>query len=371
MSHEIRTPLNAVVGSAELLKDAGLPAELQSIVDMLQINSEMLLKIISDILDISKIESGKTELEHIEFNLNIHTEKICKVMEIRVRKKGIELRRNIDPDLPWIVKGDPVRLQQVLMNLIDNAVKFTALGYITVGCGYAPDDPAEFIFSVSDTGIGISESKQESIFQNFSQADTSTTRKFGGTGLGLTISRHLVELMGGRIWIKSKRGQGSTFYFSIRPEVVSMEKMSGQQLDDTEKKKTKKNAAFEFHHPGRILLADDYEYNQTIVLLYLKGTPIKIDIATNGAEAVEKYKNKKYNLILMDLQMPVMDGYDATREIRKIENEHGSRSIPIIALSAFALKAERQKSYDAGCDEYLSKPVKKDDLLAMMARYLK
>jgi len=370
MSHEIRTPLSAVVGAADLLKEAELPSEVQSIVDMLQINSEMLLRIINDILDISRIESGKIELEQIEFNVNIHIEKVCRIMEIRVEKKGIKLHRNIDHSLPWIIKGDPARLQQVLMNLIDNAIKFTGQGHITVSCGYSPDNPAEFIFSVTDTGIGISEDKQESIFQNFSQGDSSTTRKFGGTGLGLTISRHLVELMGGRIWVKSKRGQGSTFYFTIRPEIVSMEGITGSHPYDTEKEKINNATAFKFHPHVQILLVEDYEYNQTLVLSFLKDTPIKIDIAKNGIEAVKKFQNKKYDLILMDLQMPIMDGYIATREIRKIEQSRSLANTPIIALSAFVLAEERQKSLDAGCNAHVSKPVKKDELLEVIARHL-
>ncbi|MBC2715475.1 MAG: response regulator [Desulfobacteraceae bacterium] len=371
MSHEIRTPLNVVVGSAELLKGMELTDEQQGIVNMFQTNSKILLNIINDILDISRIESGNIKLEQIEFNLKTLVGKVCELFESHAQEKELELSHNIDPDLPEMVMGDPGRLQQVLMNLVDNALKFTPRGHVTVGWRYALDNPSVLVFSVADTGIGIAEDKQESVFENFSQEDTSTTRKFGGTGLGLTISKKLVELMGGRIWVKSKPGHGSTFYFTVPFGVGSHRKAKIETvLEKTEFPAQKDTAIPKFFSPRRILLVEDYEHNRMIVLQFLKETPFIIDIAENGFEAIEKFKPGIYDLILMDLQMPVMDGYDATREIRKIEKTLGLDRTPVIAVSAYALNNEQEKSFDAGCDAHLNKPVKKIELFEVIARYL-
>ncbi|NOY69217.1 MAG: response regulator [Deltaproteobacteria bacterium] len=371
MSHEIRTPLNAVIGAAEILSGTSMTKEQRQIVDMLSVNSEYLLNIVNDIIDISKIEAGKIDLENIEFNLKNLVEKVCNIFEVNARKKGLTLNRRIDPDLPLAVKGDPSRIRQVLINLVSNAVKFTTQGHISVSCGYEKDNKDNILFSVSDTGIGISGFKQEIIFKSFTQADTSTTRQFGGTGLGLAICRRLVELMGGRISVTSQLNKGSTFYFTTRFEHVQASKTASAPPSCKEgENQAAPNVTFKFTKPARILLVEDYKYTRLIVLHFLMDTPFELDMAENGAQAVEKFTDKKYDLILMDLQMPVMDGYSATREIRKIEKSKGLPSTRIIALSAFALSEDRQKSIDAGCNDHLNKPVTKEALFEMLAQYL-
>ncbi|NOY69222.1 MAG: PAS domain S-box protein [Deltaproteobacteria bacterium] len=368
MSHEIRTPLNVMMGATEILEQSGLAGENRNLVEMLRANGDVLLKIINDIIDISKIEAGKIDLEHIEFNVSSLIEKTCASFESSAHKSGIELKRRIDQDLPQQTAGDPVRIQQVLINLIGNALKFTYHGHITVGCWFMADT-AEFFFSVADTGIGLDDDKRETIFESFSQADTSTTRKFGGTGLGLSISKHLVELMGGRIWVESVPGQGCTFYFTFPHVMVSSENVN-PGLEENEKINTGKTGLSGIINHASILLVDDYPYNQEIISYFLKGLPIDIDLASNGAVAVEKFKAKQYDLVLMDLQMPVMDGYTATRAMRKIEKNRDAGRTPVIALSAFVLKKERDKSREAGCDAHLNKPVKRENLIDTIAKFL-
>jgi len=369
MSHEIRTPLNALMGAVEIIKDNHRHGEEREIIDMLNVNSKILLTTINDIIDISKIEAGKIDMEHIEFDLKTLIKNTCRVVEGRAREKGLTLYRYFEPDLPAIVKGDPTLLQQVFINLAGNAVKFTLRGEVSIRCGYGQKDASEFLFSVSDTGIGIPENKQEKIFEGFTQADASTTREFGGTGLGLTISKKFVELMGGRIWVKSSPGLGSTFYFTAKLEKVT--KTEAHRLSDqAEKHHENKAPVFSVSNPAHILLVDDYVHNRTIIMQYLKDTPLIIDIAKNGSEAVENFGSGGYDLILMDLQMPEMDGYDATREIRRIEKEKNLDHTPVIALSAYALREDRVKSIEAGCDVHLNKPLKKKELLEVMAKYI-
>lgn len=370
MSHEIRTPLNAVIGGAEILSGTLMTRQQRQIVDMLCVNSEFLLEIVNNIIDISQIEAGKINLEEIEFNLKELVDKVCNIFEANARKKGLLLTRCVDPDLPSAVKGDPSRIRQVLVNLITNAVKFTAHGHISISCGYAKENKEKILFSVSDTGMGISKSKQKVIFKSFTQADTSTTRQFGGTGLGLAICRRLVELMGGHISVKSQLNKGSTFYFTTRLKHVQASETTTQPSCNEGEKQAAPAVTCKFIQPARILLVEDYKYTRLIVLHFLAETPFEIDMAENGLQAVEKYTNNKYDLILMDLQMPVMDGYYATREIRKIEKSKGLAATRIIALSAFALSEDRQKSLDAGCDDHLSKPVTKAALFTMLAKYL-
>jgi PAS domain S-box-containing protein len=369
MSHEIRTPLNVVIGAADLIMETELTDKQLGLVEMFQANSELLLSIVNNIIDISRIESGKIELEYTDFDLKRLVKKIHGVMSSRARKKGLKFNLHVDPDLPAILKGDPVRFQQVMINLIGNAIKFTHRGYVKINCGYAQDDASCFLFSVKDSGIGLPKDKMASIFDAFTQADASTTRGFGGTGLGLSIAKKLVELMGGQIWVESKPRQGSTFYFTAKFEVVSQ----NLETDTAVNQKIAKAPivpGLSPDEPLKMLLVDDYEHNLTILLHYLKGENFVIDTAEDGVEALEKFKTEQYDIVLMDMQMPVMDGYDATRHIRMIEKEQKRDRTPVIAVSAYALKGELKKSIDAGCDDHLNKPVKKSKLMAMLAKHL-
>ncbi len=502
MSHEIRTPLNAILGMGELMEETPLTSDQKEYVQLLRSAGSTLLSLINDILDLSKIEAGHIELESINFNLWETIEKNCEIMAVRAHKKNLEIAFQISPETPEFVMGDQVRLNQVLINLIGNAIKFTETGEVVVRIQKAPQPfgegkGLELLFSVIDTGIGIPENKFEAIFESFSQADSSTTRKFGGTGLGLSISKRLVELMQGRIWIDSKLGNGSAFHFTVRllpgigdetqslpapkikltnkkvlvvddtttnrlilkeflkgwgSSVVEAEngenafkeitkaveandpfdlilldcRMPGmdgfevaQRLKETVglnglsimmltsenrsgdiakckkfgisgymikpiKRSSLLNAIMDVMakpkevvvekaveettvssalQPMNILLVEDTEENQIVMTAFLKKLPWSLDMAENGAIGLEKFKTGKYDLVLMDMQMPVMDGYTATREIRKWEKNMGVKETPIIALTAYALAKELRKSIEAGCNGHITKPVKKSTLI--------
>ena len=511
VSHEIRTPMNAIIGMADLLWDSPLTTDQRQYVQIFRSAGENLLTLINDILDLAKVESGQMTIEHINYDLIDIIEKTCEVMALRAQSKNIELVCHIIPDVPQHIKGDPTRLRQVLINILGNAVKFTEKGEIILTVfpfkQEACDKTSRFLqFSVRDTGIGIPTEKFDAIFEKFTQSDTSITRKYEGTGLGLSISKQLIEMMGGRIWVESRQGEGSTFFFTIPLEEAQMEKgkklvllpelniqglnilivddnatnrlilreilsMWGctvteaakgkDALKELEKAKKKgplfnvaildsqmpemdgftlaqkirskpefsamsilmlsserrssdriksksvdimgylikpvkrdalKNALqvamgreeiirkvkipqvteevrIEETSPLHILLVEDSEDNSFLVQAYLKNTNYQLDIAENGQIAVEKFQSTVYDLILMDVQMPVMDGYSATREIRILEKEKGLKPTPIIAMTAHALKEDEQKSFDAGCDAHLTKPIRKPILLETIRKF--
>jgi len=525
MSHEIRTPMNAIIGMADLLRETPLAAEQKEYVQTFQSAGENLLNIINDILDISKVEAGYLELETIEFDPGEIVEKTCEIIALRAHEKGLEMLCHIMPDVPTNLVGDPVRLRQILTNLIGNAIKFTEKGEVfvevkkldsglkeqgadNIETDAKHDKTVELIFSVADTGMGIPPEKVDVIFDIFTQADPSTTRKHGGTGLGLNISKQLVEIMGGRIWVESKLGHGSNFYFSamfqmqtepkihmrttvldlkgikilvvddnvtnrmILNEILSewgalvteaqngknglselerareaadpyelvlldcrMPGMDGMEVakyikkssgladitimmltrdhhsDDVARcrkldaadyfiKPIKRSKLFEAITAARaktkmtaegpevtkpavsedlralhILLVEDLLDNRLLIQSYLKKTPYSLDIAENGEIAVEKFKSGKYDLVLMDMQMPVLDGYDATRAIRKWEAseirvpQSAFCGVPIIALTAHATKEDEQKSLDAGCTAHLTKPIKKNILMEAIHKH--
>jgi signal transduction histidine kinase/CheY-like chemotaxis protein len=362
MSHEIRTPLNSVIGLADVLAATNLTEEQRRCVEISQRNGIALLNLINDILDLSKVEAGKIELERAPFDLHDVVTQAMEVAEARARAKGLWLKSDIAADVPRWLLGDSGRLRQVLINLLGNSIKFTEKGGLEVRVTGDPQNPGEgrLLFAVRDTGIGIASDKVDALFESFTQADTSTTRKYGGTGLGLTISRQLVELMGGRIWVESTLGSGSTFLFTagfgIAEKPAQQASVQAAPVDLAGRSL-------------RVLLADDSEDNRFLIESYLRPVGIVPDCAENGAVAVAKFRSAKYDIVLMDVEMPEMDGFTATGAIREFEKQRGVAETPVLALTAHAFADMAGRATAAGFTGVLTKPIRNTALIEALARY--
>jgi len=367
MSHEIRTPMNAIIGFGEMLaEDERLPKELSQYAEIICMAGHSLLTIINDILDFSKIEAGKLKVEIIDCSVAELLRNLEVLLEPSARAKGLEFKVLQCDDLPAVIRTDPVRLRQCLINLVNNAIKFTEKGHVYVNVSLQSESPAGpfFIrFDVEDTGIGIEPDKLQTIFEPFVQADSSTTRKYGGTGLGLTITKHLVERLGGTISVSSRPGRGSVFTLTLPANVDVHQQAVVNKYDCAAPSKPLPLGSLKFK--GEILVAEDAPANQIYIRALLEKMGLSVTIVENGQKAVEAVQQKSFDLVFMDMQMPVMSGYEATEKILALNPR-----LPVVALTASAMLGDSDKCLKAGCVEYLSKPIERKELIRVLQTYL-
>lgn len=372
MSHEMRTPLNSIIGGAEFLEGASFEPDQKRCLEMVRQAGDSLLELVNDLIDLSRIEAGQLELHRDTFSLAEVMEGVVSMLSIQAGRKQLVFKLDLAPDLPDLVVGDRGRIRQIMLNLVGNAIKFTDSGgfvSVAVSCVSRSSDSVEVRFVVRDSGIGIAADKIDTIFESFTQADSSITRRFGGSGLGLAISRRLVGAMGGTLSVESSPGVGSAFSYSV---------YFGRAANggDTAKDRTTDaqplvETGLRSDGPARILLVDDSRENRDLMRLMMSRFPLSIDEAYDGHQALELFEINRYDLILMDIQMPIMDGFTATRRIRDAEQHRGLPRTPVVALTAHAYEADIRACMEAGCDDHFAKPFKKKTLYAMLARYIR
>ena len=364
MSHEIRTPMNAVLGMASMMEGTSLTPEQRDFIETIRTSGETLIELINDILDFSKIEAGRIDLECIALRPKSLVTETINLLRLKAEGKGLFIRGDIGEGVPEVLTGDPTRIRQILINLVGNAIKFTDKGGITIGVHLesAEDLKIRLRFSVTDTGIGIPRERMDRLFRPFSQVDASTTRKYGGTGLGLAISSRLCELMSGHMWVESRPGKGSTFFFTVEllpPPMEAAAEESAQTPAEPERVVDPASV--------RLLLAEDNAVNSKVAMLLLKRAGYLPDLAENGKEVLDAFHKKYYDVVLMDMQMPVMDGLEATRKLRKMLAHKGMHPY-IVALTASAGKPDHDRCIEAGMDAFLAKPIKVNEMLAVIKK---